>query len=125
MVSLYLIILSADFKPRFLRPWQELDRKPLWISDWLVMLKFNQEMDGSKVVFVVLDQVSPMTLLAKLLMSLVPLNCWTTHVFNPFAPMLLMQAKFIHCGWAIGVVALVVLEVVFEVVLVVVLTKAH
>jgi len=49
-----------------------------------------------------------------LLISLVPLNYWATHVFTPFAPMLLMQAKLIHCC---GAVVLVVFEVV--------LTKAH
>jgi hypothetical protein len=75
MVSLYLIVLRADFKPRFLRPWQLLDRKPLWRSAYLVKLKFNQVMDGSIVVLVVLVQVSPINLLAKLFMSLVPLNC--------------------------------------------------
>jgi len=86
-------------------------------------------MDGSMVVLVVLVQVSPITLLAKLLMSLVPLNCYATHVLTPFGPKLLMQAKLIHCCGAAGVVALVVFEVelvvVLEVVLDVVLTKAH
>lgn len=90
------------------------------------MSKFNQEIDLSMAVaLVVLAQMSPLDLDWMLLISLVPLNCWETHVFTPLAPMLLMQAKLIHCGGAVGVVALVVLEVVLEVVLVVVLTKAH